>query len=214
VRSPEYRIDCGLDWKENNLEKCKTLNFYDRLVQADCNKALPLLDNEFSTIFSNTVYWVDDIDLILSELSRIVKPGGKVVLVNYLPAINDYLKIYQGQVSDQWLELIDRNRLAENKHIFTKQEWINRFDRAGLEVTRYIPTVNKLYAHIWNIGLRPFSGFILEMGQELSPEKYVEVKRKWVNTLVTLIEPLLSSSYFNEIKDGEEAEAIFVLQKK
>ena len=108
---------------------------------------------------------------------------------------------------------IDRNRSAENKHIFSKKEWINRFDRAGLKVTRYIPTVNKLYADICNIGLRPFAGLILEMGQELSPEKYVEIKRQWVSTLVTLIEPLLASPYFNEAKDGEEAEAIFVLKK-
>lgn len=214
TRKPAYRIDCGLDWKANSLKKCETLNFYDRLIQANCNDPLPLKDGEFKTVFSNTVYWVDDIEHILRELARVVHPEGKVVLLNYLPTINAYLDIYRGHVSDEWLTLIDRNRSNENKHIFDKQGWVALFDRCGLETTDYIPTVNQLYAHIWNIGLRPFAGYILDMAQTLSPEKYAEMKRGWVDTLATLMEPLLTDPMFARMKEGEEVEAIFVLRKK
>ena len=214
VRRPEYRISAGFDIKENNLKKCETLDFYDRLVQGDCNEPLPFEDNEFKTVFSNTVYWVDDLEHILKELARIVDADGKVVLINYLPAINGYLDIYQGRASAEWLELVDRNRAAENKHIYTKDEWYKLFDDAGLEVSEYIPTVNQLYAHIWNIGLRPFAGQILSMAQELTPEKYAEIKESWVKTLATLMEPYLEDPLFADITPGEEAEAIFVLKTK
>jgi SAM-dependent methyltransferase len=214
TRRPNYRISCGFDWKENNLKKCEALDFYDRLVQGDCNEPLPFEDNEFKTIFSNTVYWVDDIDHILKELTRIVHPEGKVVLLNYLPNINQYLDIYSNRASDEWLKLIDRNRSVENKHIFEKAEWIRRLDEAGLELKEYIPTVNQLYAHIWNIGLRPFSGYILDMAQNLTPEQYAEMKQGWVDTLTTVAEPFLSDPLFAETVDGQEAEAIFVLTKK
>ena len=214
TRRPNYRIDCGLDWKINNLKKCETLDFYDRLVQADCNDPLPFEDEEFKTVFSNTVYWVDDLEHILAELARIVERDGKIVLINYLPPINSYLDVYRGQVSDEWLKLIDRNRSAENKHIYGKERWVELFDQAGLEVADYIPTVNQLYAHIWNLGLRPFAGYILQMAGNLSKEQLVEVKSGWVDTLVTLAEPLIENPMFSAVTDGDEAEAIFVLKRK
>ena len=214
IRKPDYRIDCGLDWKENSLKKSERLDFYDRLIQANCNDPLPLEDNEFKTVFSNTVYWVDDLEHILAELTRLVHPEGKVVLLNYLPSINAYLDFYKGHVSDEWLKLIDRNRSNENKHIYDKDGWGKLFDQAGLKITEYIPTANKLYAHFWNIGLRPFAGEILKMAQKLSPEEYAEMKRGWVDTLATLMEPLLTDPIFTQSNEGEEAEAIFVLRKK
>ena len=38
LKKPNYKIDYGLDWKENNLKKSSKLNFYNNLIQADCNK--------------------------------------------------------------------------------------------------------------------------------------------------------------------------------
>ena len=213
LKRPNYRISCGLDWKENNLKKCETLDFYDRLVQADCNERLPFEDNEFKTVFSNTVYWVDDLDHILKEINRIVHPDGKVVLINYLPMINTYLDTYRGHASDEWLHLIDRNRSVENKHIYDKQEWLERFDAAGLELSEYIPTVNELFAHIWNIGLRPYAGYILQMAGHLTKEQLLEVKKGWVETSCTLMRPFLEDPMFSECREGREAEAIFVLKK-
>lgn len=214
TRKPGYRIACGLDWKENNLKKCETLDFYDKLVQANCNEKLPFNDGEFQTIFSNTIYWVDNLEHILSEVKRILKPGGKAVLINYLPPINDYLEIYRGRVSNEWLKLIDRNRSNENKHIYSKAKWEELYNKAGLKTSQYIPTANGLFAHIWNIGLRPFAGFIMQMAAKLSKEEMDSMKEEWVKTLVTIAEPFISNPEFSGCKDGKEAEAIFVLEKK
>jgi len=214
TRKPNYRMEYGLDWKQNNLEKCGSLDFYDNLILANCNEKLPLEDNLLGTIFCNTIYWVDDINHILREVSRILKPDGKAYLVNYLPAINNYLDFYRDKVSSEWIELIDRKRSNENKHIFTKEEWLHLYDIAGLELVEYVPTVNQLYAHIWNIGMRPLAGYIIEMSHSINKDKLEKIKSGWIRTLKTILTPFVENPEFYNFLPGQEVEAIFVLRKK
>ena len=215
IRKPKYQIDYGLDWKENNLKKSKTLNLYKNLVLEDCNNKLSFEDNKLSTIFCNTIYWVADLDNILKELNRILKKDGHIYLVNYLPAMNDYLSFYKNQkFSDHWIKLVDRNRSIENKHIFTKEEWKNLFLKHGFKIEEYTSTHNQLFAHFWNIGLRPLAGHIINMSKKLNKKEYYEIKEKWVKTLYDFFEPYLQNENFTRIEHGKEVEAIFVLRKR
>jgi len=214
LRKPQYKIDFGLDWKENNLKKSKALNFYKNLILEDCNNKLSFEDGKFETIFSNTIYWVDDINNILSELNRILKNDGKIYLINYLPPMNNYMSFYKKQkFPNSWIDLVDRNRSVENKHIFTKKEWEQLFAKHGFKIVEYKPTHSQLFAHFWNIGLRPLAGYIISMSKKLSKKEYYELKKKWVNTLFEFFSPYLQSDFFNKITPGEEVEAIFVLKK-
>ena len=177
LKKPNYKIDYGLDLKENNLKKSSKLNFYNNLIHADCNKILPFENDKFSTIFSNTIYWVDNIQHILMELFRITKNDGKIYLINLLPKLNNYITFYKNHnFPNQWFELIDRNRSKENKHILTKEGWYLLFSESGFEVKEYIPTINQTYAHIWNIGLRPFTGYILKLAQKLNKNELYKKK--------------------------------------
>ena len=215
IKQPNYRMEYGLDWKENNLKKCSKLNFYDKLVQADCNYKLPLENEFFDSVFSNTVYWVDDLDNVLSEINRILKKNGKVILINYLPSINNYLSFYKNHgFSKDWINLMDRNRSVENKHIYSKKVWIDIFSKHGFELENYIPTVNQVFAHIWNIGLRPLAGLIIEMASRQKKEEYYNMKKEWVKVLTNVLEPYVSQQSFSNVNDGDEVEAIFVLTKK
>ena len=198
INKPNYRIDYGLDWKENNLKKCSKLDFYDNLVQADCNFKLPLENETFDSIFSNTIYWVDDLDNILSEVNRILKKNGKIFLINYLPEINKYLSLYKNLgFNEKWINLIDRNRSVENKHIFSKDKWVEIFNKHNLKLEEYIPTVNQTFAHIWNIGLRPLSGLIIDMALKQGTKEYYEMKKEWVKVLGTVLEPYISQNDFS-----------------
>jgi SAM-dependent methyltransferase len=215
TRKSKYQIDYGLDWKENNLKKCKTLDFYKNLVLANCNEKLPFEDSTFSTIFSNTVYWVEDIDNILKELNRIIKKDGKIYLINYLPPINDYISLYKKlDFPDEWITLVDRNRIVENKHTFSKDKWEKLFSKHGLKVTQYTPTLNQLFGHVWNIGLRPLAGYILDMSKKMKKEEYYDLKKKWVNTLYDFLKPYMEKDIFTKVSNNEEIEAVFVLEKK
>ncbi len=215
LKKPSYKMDYGLDWKNNNLKKCSKLNFYNNLIEADCNFKLPLEDGTFDSIFSNTIYWVENLDNILSEVNRILKKDGKVFLVNYLPAINNYLSFYKNHgFNQEWIKLIDRNRSIENKHIFTKEKWIEIFKKHNFELETYIPTSNQTFAHIWNIGLRPLAGLIIDMALKQGKKDYHQMKKEWVKILTTTLEPYLEQEGIAKTDEGKEVEAIFVLSKK
>ena len=108
--------------------------------------------------------------------------------------------------------MIDRNRSVENKHIYSKKVWIDIFSKHGFELENYIPTVNQVFAHIWNIGLRPLAGLIIEMASR-QKEEYYNMKKEWVKTLTNVLEPYVSQQSFSNVNDGDEVEAIFVLTK-
>ncbi len=214
IKKPNYRFEYGLDWKDNNLKKCSKLDFYDNLIQADCNTKLPFNDETFETVFSNTIYWVDDIDNIMRELFRTTKKNGKICLINYLPSINNYLDFYKkNNFSPEWIDLIDRNRSKENKHIFSIDEWKELFKKHGFYTSKVIPTVNQTYAHIWNIGLRPFAGKIIKLANSLNDSDYTTFKEDWVETLYEFIKPYASQPYFYDADINNCVEAIFILEK-
>ena len=81
THAPQYRIDCGFDHKANLLSKSGQLGLYGSLKQGDANQALPFPDESFNSIFSNIVYWLDDPQAVLKEISRILRPGGRVCLM-------------------------------------------------------------------------------------------------------------------------------------
>ena len=214
IKKPDYRFEYGLDWKENNLKKCSRLEFYDDLIQADCNKRLPFDDDMFDTVFSNTIYWVDDINNIMNEISRTTKKKGKVCLINYLPSINNYLEFYkENNFSAKWIDLIDRNRSKENKHILSIDQWKQLYEKYDFDTLKTIPTVNQTCAHIWNIGLRPFAGKIIKLANNLDNKNYREFKKDWVDTLFTFLEPYASQPYFYKSDLNNCVEAIFILEK-
>lgn len=214
TKKPDYRFEYGLDWKENNLKKCEKLDFYDNLVQADCNNKLPFDDETFDCIFSNTIYWVDDIENIMSEVSRTTKKNGQVCLINYLPSINNYIEFYKkNNFPSEWIDLVDRNRSKENKHIFSIDQWKKLYNKHGFKTLKVIPTANQKYAHIWNIGLRPFAGKIIKLANNLDNDGYKEFKMDWVDTLYTFLEPYANKPYFYDSNLEDCVEAIFILEK-
>src|SRR5581483_5158498 len=81
ARPPTYRITVGADHKANLLKKAESLGLYEDLQLVDANKRLPFGDGSFKSVFSNIVYWLDEPEGALSEISRILVPGGKCCLM-------------------------------------------------------------------------------------------------------------------------------------
>jgi SAM-dependent methyltransferase len=110
---PEQNYTVGLDHKEALLDKADKLNFYQDLIQHDNNKPLPFDDGEFQTIFSNAVYWVEEVDLHLSEIVRVLDSDGEGVLVLRTPHVHnflDYLYSKTDRLGNELVEMLDRGR--------------------------------------------------------------------------------------------------------
>ncbi|OQA71909.1 MAG: hypothetical protein BWY33_01928 [Candidatus Dependentiae bacterium ADurb.Bin246] len=75
-KEPSYRFEFALDHKENLLNKAKRLNFYNNFITHNANLKLPFEDSFLDTIFSNIVYWLDNPQNSLNEISRVLNKGG------------------------------------------------------------------------------------------------------------------------------------------
>lgn len=197
TKSPTYRIDVGFDHKINLLKKAGQLGLYGELKHGDANLPLPFLDASFNSIFSNIVYWLDSPQVVISEISRILKPGGIACLMLpniTFPQFSFYNQLYVKDGDTRWkfLEMLDRGRFTDNiRQAKSLREWQTMFDQSGLKIERHHSHLSKLTIQAWDIGLRPLFPVLLEMSNALPPEKFISIKNKWMQTMMAFIEPLI-----------------------
>jgi len=217
--APGYQIDVAFDLKRNLLAKAERLDLYKRIVVGDGNGRLPFDDGAFRTVFSNIVYWLNDPLGVMAELSRVTAPGGRLVL--FLPSdrladYSFYNKYYlqKGKpAATKFLQLLDMGRLANNIKISkSAEEWERIFDGAGLKVLVRRNHISGAMVRLWDIGLRPFSPFMIQMANALEMEARAAAKSRWVNETFELFEGFLK---LQPDLEREEPTAFFmyVLQK-
>ncbi|CDN52553.1 Methylase involved in ubiquinone/menaquinone biosynthesis [Neorhizobium galegae bv. officinalis bv. officinalis str. HAMBI 1141] len=215
-QAPEYTISVGFDHKANLLSKASALGLYGETVEGDGNSPLPFADEEFQSIFSNIVYWLDEPAAVFAELSRVLKPGGKICLMlpnSTLPEYSFYNSLF-GKTGDQqwqWLDLIDRGRLSDNiRQAKTDDQWRALFEAAGLFVAEHKQHLPKPIIQAWDIGFRPMFPALMKMVDAVRPDQRDEVKAEWVKTLKMFAEPL---SHVGNADDKANAFHCYVLSK-
>ena len=219
TKAAEYKIDVAFDLKENLLAKARKMNFYDKIVAGDGNAILPFEEGQFQTVFSNIVYWLNDPIKTMDELSRITRTGGQIIL--FLPSDNladysFYNKYYLKEdkpASRAFLAMLDMGRLANNIKVSkSNREWESIFDSAGLEVVTKREHISGGMARLWDIGLRPFSPFIIQMANTLPPQERLDAKRRWVEETYEMFEGFLNLQ--PELEREEPTAFYFYVLKK
>jgi len=211
---PKYKITVGTDWKQNLLDRASQLDFYRELRCHDNNYPLPFADNSFATIFSNSVYWVEDPGKLLWEISRVLQPMGQAILTFVTTAIHDYtLDRYEWALGSDWLALIDRGRKANYPRLYDDAGWERLMKQAGLKIISKRPVNTWLQSHIADIGLRPISPLLIEMANDLTPEKRMDIKRRWIDLWERLLLPFCEVGFDLGVK-RPEMEIIYVLRNR
>lgn len=191
IAPPAERVDCGADLKASMIEKARRLALYERLVLHDNNNPLPFDNESFETVYCNTAYWVSNIGGFLSELRRVVRRGGRIVLQVKIDAMRDYtLRRHAAALGDRFLDIIGRGRMETWPTLASRAEWERRFAAAGLIVLEETPFATSTHAHVWDIGLRPVAPMLIKMAAALTPATRAEIKGEWVALLTDLLEPL------------------------
>ncbi len=105
--------------------------------------ALPFPDARFTTVISNSVLeHIPDLDPVLSEVRRVLRPGGRFIFCvpgeNFLP----FLSISRGlrriglrRLASAYEQFF--NRISRHYHCDDPRTWIQRLERAGLSLDRY-----------------------------------------------------------------------------
>lgn len=218
VTRPEYRIDVGLDHKANLLSKAKGLGLYAELKEADANRPLPFADGTFRAVFSNVIYWLEDPLRALSEVRRVLAPGGQACVLLPNSTLRDFsfywaLHKKNGDPTFAFLDLLDRGRLTENiRQVKSKSEWLSIVARSGLRVVDHRQYLSRPIVQIWDVGLRPLFPALTKMVSHVPADKRPEVKKAWMDSLAPLLAPLVDMDPDLD-KSAEPAFHRFILAK-
>lgn len=132
------RPDVGLDLLPDELLRARRRGSYRQLMRANAER-LPFPDGAFATVLSNSALeHVDDIDAVLAEIARVVRPGGRVVIT--VPTTHYQEAFFWSRVFRaarltwlaRWYEAFV-NRIFHHAHVHTASQWSRKFARAGLD---------------------------------------------------------------------------------
>lgn len=215
LAAPSRNVSVGLDAKSTLLTKAACLGLYEELVEHDGNRMLPFDDDSFETVYCNAAYWIDDIDGFLRELCRIVRPGGRLILQVKLDSMRAYnLHTHRDALTDRFLDIIGRGRLACWPSLADRATWESRFAGAGLTIDEAVPFVTADHARIWDIGLRPIAPMLVRMANALTAQTRASIKREWVDLFCDLLDPICRVDFTISSKAEEPAELQYVLSPR
>ncbi len=212
LHPPGRRIEVGADHKPALLAKAAALGLYRRRVELDANRPLPFTDGAFAVVYCNSAYWIREIDTLLGELRRIVRPGGQIILHIKLADMRRYtLEPFRKQLGARFLAIIDRGRRDCWPTVASRGEWERRFRAAGLAVRDATPFVTRTHAQIWDVGLRPLAPLLVRMANGLTARTRAAIKREWVALFMELLDPICRPDFDLFATPDEPAEIQYVL---
>lgn len=213
ARRPKATIDVGTDLKPSLIAKARRLDFYGRLVEHDSNIPLPFHDDAFETAYCNSAYWMSNIDGFLSELRRVVRTSGRVVLHVKLDSMRQYtLTRHRDILGDTFLNTIGRGRIESWPTLASRSKWESRFATAGLIVEDVFGLATRTHSHLWDIGLRPLAPLLVRMANALDIETRRSIKHDWVSLLFGLLKPICTPDIDLFEGSAEPAELQYVLR--
>jgi SAM-dependent methyltransferase len=204
AKRPDYQIAIGFDHKPNLLKKAAGLGLYAETVVGDGNEALAFEGESFDTIFSNIVYWLNDPAMAITELCRILRPGGQICLMlpnSTLPEYSFFNRLFVQTKNPawNWLDELDRGRLSDNiKQAASDEQWREIFGSAGLQVRSHSRHLSKHIIQAWDIGFRPMFPAFLKAVEAIPADKLADVKVEWVESLRRFAVPFAAT----EIRDS------------
>jgi len=154
LSSRKDKFDVGLDLSESEISYARKSGSYKKTIVGNVY-SLPFGNEAFSTVFSNSVIeHIPDLDKSLSEISRVLKPGGEFIITVPTPYLTKYLLGYRffNSIGSSFLaKLYGRffNRLFYHLNLYTDKQWRLIFKEHQLRLTEhyYYHTPSMIEAH-------------------------------------------------------------------
>lgn len=136
IAMPE-RPDVGLDLLPDELHRARRRGSYRQLVRGNAEH-LPFPDGTFATVLSNSALeHMRDLDAVLSEIARVVRVGGRVVIT--VPTLHYQEAFFWSRAfRAARLPRLSRayeafvNGIFHHAHVHTAQEWARKLAGLGL----------------------------------------------------------------------------------
>lgn len=135
-------LEVGLDPWTGPIREARQYNIYQGLVQAN-GAQMPFPERYFGSAVSNSVLeHIPDIDAVLKETSRVMKPGAVFAFCcpnhNFLPSLS--IGRMLDKVGFQSLAVRYRqffNRVARHQHCDAPEVWRARLEKAGFHLEKH-----------------------------------------------------------------------------
>jgi SAM-dependent methyltransferase len=170
-------LDVGIDPWTGPVRKAVKLDVYRQVVQGS-GDLMPFETAYFNSAVSNSVLeHIPDIDRVLVELARVMKPGGLFLFCvpneNFLPNLsvsNFFDRIGLTGLGDAYRRFF--NRISRHHHCDSYEVWAERLERTGFTVEKW-----------WNY-FSPEALHVLEWGHYFGlPSLMMHgLFRKWIIT--------------------------------
>lgn len=212
ARTFKKKITIGLDPAFVSLNEAKGFEAYDLLLNSRGDR-IPCKAESFACVISNSVLeHIPDVDAVLIEIYRIIKPGGKLVITVPNDRFTRNLSIALFLENRGWRKMADAyrkwfNRISRHYHPEAPGQWQKRLEDAGFQIREkwdYFP---------------PESLRILEWGHYFGLPNWINKKilGRWVLFprigYNRMIFRKLLKKYSQEQKAPDGAYSLFVAQK-
>ena len=213
-----FPISDGIDLSEEDISRAAEKGIYERLTVGDARN-LPYQSESFQTVFSNCVLeHIPDIEKVLSEVSRVLKPEGVFIFTVPSEKFGQGLFYYKA-LKIFHIKLAERYAVNKNKRLYhinclSEDEWRQKLEKQGLKIDHAVPFMPYSAECLWDfldeifvLGFRKYrlyNGIIL-LSKIIGREKIVNCY-KW----------FLNKAYLNSIKPDlpEEHGAFMIIAKK
>jgi SAM-dependent methyltransferase len=146
------QLTYGLDNNEaEDVQVAIKNKIYNKVLIATAEK-IPLKPSSLNTVFSNSVIeHIPDNEAVLSEVARLLKPGGKFVFTapchNFTKFIMSSFPLPRPLAK---LFTIKRNKMLNHYHLYSDSEWRKRLYSHQLRIIKYAYYISKSALIKWN----------------------------------------------------------------
>lgn len=132
-------LDTGIDLDAGEVGRAVKRGAYDQALVVSATD-MPFKNNSYNTVISNCVMeHIPDIDGVLSEVKRVLKPGGRLITSvpsEYWDADSFYQRIFNAVGFNQAAQWYNRvlNKVSKHYHVNDRKTWEKRFKKAGLRL--------------------------------------------------------------------------------
>jgi ubiquinone/menaquinone biosynthesis C-methylase UbiE len=147
------KLEVGIDLDPQEVARAVKSNSYGKALCASATE-LPFPNKSFKTVISNCVLeHIPDIDAALSEIQRVLKPGGRLMITvpseKYNHTFFRHLleKIGLSALGKWYIDKL--NGVFKHYHVDSSETWKKRLKKAGLkiEVADYIIPMKAFYTY-------------------------------------------------------------------
>jgi len=137
---------------------------------------VPEPDASFDFVFSNSVLeHIDDIEPVMAEMARLLRPGGRFVFTVPGPGLHECLAGPLFPWSDRRRYLARIDRRCAHRRYWSEAQWRTCLSRHGIEVLRATPYLTAPEVRRWETLSRFTAGVLYALaGERLQP---IEIQR-------------------------------------